>query len=323
MPKRIGNLFGKITSFENLTTAAKKAMKGCGRTSETCQFFYRLEKEIITIQTELRSGEYKPGQYRYFTVHDPKERQIAVAPFRDRVVHHAIVNVLDPIYERVFIHDSYATRKNKGTHKAILRAQSFLRRWGWFYKADVRQYFANVDHAILMRTVERKIKDRELLELLERIILNIDADKGLPIGNLTSQFLANVYLDPLDHQIKDQMGIRGYIRYMDDFVIFGNDPVVLDKEMDEVEEFLEGRLALQLRPKCTYRNRAHHGLSFLGMRIHRNMIRIRPENKRRSLRRLQRRIDEWKLGKIDETRLSASLTSIEGHLHHFCPSIPM
>lgn len=323
MPRRIGNLFGKVASFENLNLAAGKAMRGCGRTGETCRFFFHLERELCTLQAELESESYQPGQYRYFTVHDPKERQIAVAPFRDRVVHHAIVNVLDPIYERVFIHDSYATRKNKGTHKAIIQAQSFLRRWGGYYKADVRQYFANVHHGVLMAILERKIKDGRLLDLLERIVLNIDADKGLPIGNLPSQFLANVYLDPFDHFLKDRLGVKGYIRYMDDFVIFDDDPHALDSLMREAAGYLAEELHLSLRPKCTYRNRAVHGLSFLGMRIHRSMLRVRPENRRRSLRRVHRRIAEWRHGRIGEELLVASLVSIEGHLHHFCPSLSM
>lgn len=323
MPKRIGNLFQRVAAFDNLTLAAKKAMKGCGRTSETCRFFYHREREVLALQKELKAGTYQPGEYRYFTVHDPKERHIAVAPFRDRVVHHAIVNILDPVYERIFIHDSYATRKNKGTHKAILRAQHFLRRWDWYHKADVHQYFANIDHAVLLGIIERKIKDRKLVGLLERIIRNVETDKGLPIGNLTSQFLANVYFDPFDHFIKDHIGIKGYIRYMDDFLLFGSDSKILGKQMAEAEVYLQDVLKLELRGKCTYRNRATHGLSFLGMRIHRGMIRIHPKNKQRSLSRLRHRIQEWRCGRIAEDRLSASLVSIEGHLHHFCPSMPL
>jgi RNA-directed DNA polymerase len=219
--KRIGTLFDGVTSYDTLLLASRRAMRGCGRTAVTCRFFYDLESELLRLQEELKSGIYRPGAYRYFTVRDPKERLIAVAPFRDRVVHHAVVHVLTPIYERVFIHDSYATRAGKGTHVAVLRAQQFLRKWPWYLKADIARYFDSVDHDIMMAMLERKLKDASLIYLIDRIVRNASApDKGLPIGNLTSQFLANVYLDPLDHEIKDHMGVHGYIRYMDDFVVF-------------------------------------------------------------------------------------------------------
>lgn len=149
-----------------------------------------------------------------------------MAPFRDRVVHHALVGALEPIYERCFINDSYATRKGKGTHRAVRRAQAFMRKTQGYLKTDVEKYFDRIDHAILQGIIERKIKDRNLLKLIGLIIANSDRSrglakgKGLPIGNLTSHFLANVYLDPLDHFLKDGLGLRYYVRYMDDMVFF-------------------------------------------------------------------------------------------------------
>ena len=179
--KRVGNLFRDVVDYGNLTEAFRLAMKGCGRTPEVCRFFFHLESELLRLQDELLIGAYQPGSYRCFMVYDPKERVIAVAPFRDRVVHHAVVRVLTPIYERVFIYDSYATRKGKGTHAAVLRAQKFLRRRPWYLKLDVNQYFSSVDRTILLRLVEHKVKDKRLLELLGRIVNNPPEETtGLP-----------------------------------------------------------------------------------------------------------------------------------------------
>lgn len=321
--KRVGNLFEQVVSFENLLTAARLAMQGCGNTPAVCRFAYRLEPEILRLQEELESGTYRPGRYRYFQVFDPKQRLIAVAPFRDRVVHHAVVRILTPVYERCFIFDSYATRPGKGTHAAIRRARGFVRAYPWYLKADVEKYFDNVDHDILMAILARKIKDQRLLELVERIIRNVPAAKGLPIGNLTSQFLANVYLDPFDHEIKDRLGIRGYVRYMDDFILFGRSRQGLLELRAYVDDYLRERLRLSLKINATWLNRSSHGLSFLGMRIFPRFIRIRPENRRRSLKRMAKTVERWQEGRIDEDKMAQSVSSIAGHLRYFCPAMAL
>lgn len=318
--KRVGHLFNDVVDYANLTEAFKLAMKGCGRTPEVCRFFFHLEPELLRLQDELRSGAYQPGSYRCFMVYDPKERVIAVAPFCDRVVHHAVVRVLTPLYERVFIYDSYATRKGKGTHAAVLRAQRFLRRRPWYLKLDVNQYFSSVDRGILLGLVERKVKDRRLLELLGRIVNNPPEETtGLPIGNLTSQFFANVYLDPLDHKIKDHLGVHEYVRYMDDMILFAHDKQTLMAWKGEVTAFLLERLALRLKPAATCLQRTTHGLSFLGMRIFPRFIRMKPENRFRSCQRMRKRIKEWEQGRIDEEKMVQSLTSTIGHMRYFSP----
>jgi RNA-directed DNA polymerase len=320
--QRIGHLFEQVTSYENLYTAFRLARRGCGNTPQVCRFFFHLERELLRLQDELQSSSYRPGVYHYFTIQDPKERVIAVAPVRDRVVHHAIVRVLTPIYERVFIFDSYATRPGKGTHAAIRRAQSFLRRWQFYLKTDIAKYFDSVDHDILLTLLRCKLKDRLLLELLERIIRNTPVPgKGLPIGNLTSQFLANVYLDPLDHELKDVLGLRGYIRYMDDLVLFSDSKPELRRLRPTLEAFLSDRLSLRLKPAATFLSRASHGLSFLGMRIFPQIIRVKPENKRRSLRRLRQMLAAWRRGESAEERMQQRLVSLTGHLRYFCPSM--
>jgi len=320
--KRVGNLFESVISFENLLEASRLAMKGSGRTNITCRFFFDLEDQILTLQDELKENSYRPGPYRYFMIKDPKDRTIAVAPFRDRVVHHAIVRILTPVYEKVFIHDSYATRPVKGTHAAIKRAHKFLRSSVWYLKTDIEKYFASVDHEVLVELIQRKIKDREFIDLLGLIIRNgAETGKGIPIGNLTSQFLANVYLDPLDHYIKDHLAWKRYVRYMDDMVFFSDSKEMLLEIKKHVEEFLSERLILRLKPKATHLNRVSHGLSFLGMRIFPGIIRIRPENLRRGLRRLKQRHREWEQGEISEESLAQSAMSIVGHIRYFCPSI--
>jgi len=320
--KRYGYLLEQITAFENLWQAFRLAKRGCGATPAVCRFAFYLEPELLRLQAELQHGTYQPGRHRYFTIHDPKRRTIAVAPFRDRVVHHAIVRALTPIYERVFIFDSYATRPGKGTHAAIRRAQTFLRRHAWYWKTDIDQYFDSVDHAVLLDLLERKMKDRAVLALLARIIRNTPVSgKGLPIGNLTSQFLANVYLDPLDHAIKERLRVPGYVRYMDDLVLFAPSRRALLTWGGDIAEFVQARLHLRLKAHATLLNRAAHGLSFLGMRIFPNVIRMKPVNRRRSLKRLARREAEWAAGELDDATLQQSVVSLIGHLRYFQPTM--
>ncbi len=207
------------------------------------------------------AGSYNPGDYSYFTIYEPKKRTISVVPFRDRVVHHALVNVLEPIYENRFIYDSYATRKGKGTHKAILRAQRFMRKNRWYLKMDIRKYFDSIYHAILNAILARKIKDPFILDLCRKIIAKGgDGRRGLPIGNLTSQFFANVYLDLFDHFIKDKLRITGYVRYMDDFCVFDSDRNSLMELRDKITFLLQERLRLEVKENAVLINSRLHGL---------------------------------------------------------------
>lgn len=207
-------------------------------------FLGELEHEVVALHHELRSGRYRPGPYHYFEIHEPKPRIVACAPFRDRVVHHAIVRVLEPLFEPRFIEDSYACRKARGVHAALRRAAGFTRGFAFALECDVRRYFASIDHEILLEQVARVVADARLLALLRQIVgSHADGEApdwrgpglfdgrfrrhGLPIGNLTSQFLANVYLSPLDHFVKHALRARGYVRYMDDFLLFANDRATL------------------------------------------------------------------------------------------------
>lgn len=316
--RRKRNLLPAVTEYKNLYLAFKKAFRGATRNGESLAFFYNLEKELLRLKKELEAQTYSPGRYKHFKVYDPKERTISVAPFRDRVVHHAIVNILEPLYEKIFIHDSYATRKGKGTHLAIKRAQVFLRRRRWFLKADIEKYFESVDHDILLALLGRKIKDRCMLGLLQAIIRNGgQRSRGLPIGNLTSQFLANVYLDPLDHFVRERPGGLLYLRYMDDFIIFSENKTILKALKQEVNDFLDQKLRLRLKDSVVMINQRMHGLSFVGARIFPNLIRIRRESLRRSLKRLRQKKNELKRKVISERSFHDSVVSIIGHISSF------
>ncbi len=299
-------------------SAYKKARRGTRKNQENLHFFYNLEWEIIRLQKELISQSYQPGGYRFFTIKDPKQRLIAVAPFRDRVVHHALIHVLEPIFERIFIYDSYATRKGKGTHLAIRRAQHFLRKQDWFYKADIQKYFDNIGHSRLLALIARKIKDPLVLDLCERIFSNGgQAGKGLPIGNLTSQFFANVYLDPFDHFVKENLGLRGYLRYMDDFVLFRPDKDDLKKDRKAIKGYLADYLHLTLKPKACFFNRAGLGLPFLGMRIFARHIRPQSTHLRRIMKKYQAKRRAWQEGSLSEEELVACGNSYFAHLSHY------
>jgi len=318
--KRAGYLFEDICSFDNLYKAFKKAIKGSGKTQDACWFHFNLEKELLILKERLETGSYHPARYRYFKIFDPKERIISVAPFRDRVVHHALVQTLEPVIDRTFIYDSYATRKGKGTHRAIKRAKRFLKNNYYYLKTDIAKYFDSIDHDILLNLVEKKVKDKKALLLVERIIRNSDtsrgleAGKGLPIGNLTSQFFANVYLDPLDHFLKDNSGVKRYIRYMDDMVVFSSSKEYLKGILRDMETFLADCLRLALNPRAMSLNSRIHGLPFLGFRVFPNLIRIKQENLQRMKRRMQKRMVEFKKGLILEEKFVMSMRSMFEHM---------
>ena len=315
--RRAGGLFEEFASFRNLLLAYRKARRGTRSNQETAAFFFRQEQELFQLQEDLQSLRYEPQPYRYFKIYDPKERTISVAPFRDRVAHHALVNVLEPIYERCFIHDSYATRKGKGAHAAVAQAQRYLGQESWFLKTDIDKYFDSIRHRNLLGLIERKIKDARLLAITERIVRNGGINGvGLPIGNLTSQFFANVYLNGFDHFVKQELRVRRYVRYMDDFVQFSTEKEALKAHRKAVEAYLAEELGLRLKPGATFINSASNGLTFLGRRIFPNLVRLAPANLRRITRRMDRREEEFINGNITEETFLQSMNSYWAMLQH-------
>lgn len=308
--KRASSFFQAFCSFQNLLTAARQAHRGSRRNQEATSFFFHLETELLSLREAILAGTWQPQPYRYFEITDPKQRTISVAAFRDRVVHHALVNVLEPLYERCFIADSFATRKGKGTHAAVGRAQRFLRQNRYFLKTDVEKYFDSIGHDTLLVLLARKINDRPLLTICEKIIRNGGlASRGLPIGNLTSQFFANVYLDPLDQFVKNTLQVPAYLRYMDDFVLFSPEKEDLKNWKPALEDFLQTRLGLVLKPAATFLNSRENGLSFLGTRIFPATVRLRRQNLRRITRRLAAREQAWQQGDLGEDQFLQSMNS--------------
>jgi len=283
--RRAGRLFEDIASFPNLVLAARRAARGKRRRPEVAAFLFHLETEVLRLERELLGGAYRPGPYRTFWVRDPKQRLIAAAPFRDRVVHHAILRVVEPLFEARWDAHSHACRTGRGTRAALSDARRGCRRWRYFLKLDIRQFFRSIEHERLQALLARIFKDRRLLDLLGRIVRNpVPGDtpgSGLAIGNLCSQHFANVYLDPLDRFVRHEVKPGAYLRYMDDFVLFGDEKAALRCARERVGWFLGQKLGLRLNDRSSLLAPTQQGLPFLGFRFHPGVVRLRPATLRR------------------------------------------
>ncbi|MCK9557185.1 MAG: reverse transcriptase/maturase family protein [Candidatus Cloacimonetes bacterium] len=313
--KRYGYLYDDLCSFPVLYAACQRALKGHKANPEAAEYVFNIDRELCQLQSELKDGLYQPRAYHYFQIYEPKERTISVASFRDRVVHHALIATIEPVFEKSFIHHSYATRKNKGSLAAVKQAQRFLRRFDWYLKLDIRKYFDSIDHQVLMKLIERKIKDPYILALIGKVLdtsnLNGANPKGvgLPIGNLTSQFFANVYLDGFDHFVSEKLHLP-YIRYMDDMILFSNSKSDLKVAFWMCEKYLEEELHLAVKPGSVLLNSRIHGLPFLGFRIFQHLIRMKAMNVRRLAAKIKLRQYQCKTNQIDETALYRSVQSM-------------
>lgn len=286
--KRAGNLIVQIADPENLRLAYWKAQRGKSRKKEVLEFAGNLDQNLIQIREGILSGKIEIGNYHYFTIFDPKQRRICAASFPERVLHHAIMNVCHQYFEKYQIFDSYASRKEKGTYKALERAQYFHKRNQWYLKLDVRKYFDSIDHEKMMLILERLFKDNNLLELFRRIInsYSVNPLKGLPIGNLTSQYFANHYLAVADHFIKEKLRVKAYVRYMDDMVLWHEDKEMLKGFLQEVQNFLLNKLMLELKPETL--NKTAKGLPFLGYRVFSDHLRLSGRSKKRHGKKLEK-----------------------------------
>ncbi len=280
-------MYSQLYDWDNLLLAYRKASKSKRGHADVAEFEYHLEENLLQLQHELQDRIYQLGKYHSFYIHDPKKRLISAAPFRDRVVHHALCNLIEPVFEKSFIFDSYANRVGKGTHKAINRAQQFARRYKYVLTCDVRQFFPSIDHAALRQILIQKIEDPRLMWLVDGILAsgvgilseeyemvyfpddNLFAKlrpRGLPIGNLTSQFWANCYLNPFDHFVKRHLRCKGYVRYVDDFLLFSNDKGELNAWRQKIiSKLCQYRLTLH-ETKCQSRP-VTEGIPFLGFHI--------------------------------------------------------
>lgn len=332
--KRVGNLYPQITDFANLLYASRQAQQGKRFRPNILEFNYNLERELLTLQRELISRTYQPGAYRTFHLIDIKSRLISAAPYRDRVVHHALCNIIVPIFESTFIHDSYANRIGFGTHRALKRFTKFARTHEYVLQCDIQKYFPSIDREILKNLVRRKIKCPDTLWLIETIIDNgndqesvieyfpgddlltpLQRPKGLPIGNLTSQFLANVMLNPFDHFVKERLNVDRYLRYVDDFALFSDDRDFLAYARLEIEDFLT-QMRLKIHPIKSQLSTTKIGASFLGFRILPDRIRVKNTNLHRARGRLNRLRSNYINGKIKWSQVERSLNSWNAHLKH-------
>jgi retron-type reverse transcriptase len=329
--KRVGGLWGELTSFANLLAAAEAAAAGKRKRPDVAAFRMELEPELLRLRRELLEGSYQPGRYRTFTILDPKPRQISAAPFRDRVVHHALTRVLEPVFERRFSRNSFACRVGMGTHKALEQAREGTRKFAYVLKCDVRKYFASIDHEILNRQLARVIKCKPTLHLAARIIAGsnpqeeviqyfagddlftpFERRRGLPLGNQTSQFFANVYLSGLDRVIDQKVRPAIWVRYVDDLVLFDSDKHRLRAIRETIEQEL-GKVRLTLHPGKSRIHCRTEGVTFLGWRLFPGTARLARGNVVRFGRRMKRLQREFACGMIEWERVNQSVRAWIAH----------
>jgi len=343
--KSYKRLYPRIFEFENLYLAFRKARQGKRSRPDVAAFEFNLEFELPQLQEELAGETYRPSPYRHFTLYERKPRRISAAPFRDRVAHHALCNVIEPIWEARFIYDSYACRVGKGTHAAITcpggqcqgdRCTGFARRYPFVLRGDIVGFFPSVDHTILYGLLARRIACAPTMGLIERIIasgagihaagwemqwfpgddlLAATRPRGLPIGNQTSQFWANVYLHELDQFVKQTLRCQAYLRYCDDFALFADDKPTLHRWRREIEDFLVS-LRLKLHPLKSTVYPVSNGVPFLGFLVFPDHRRLRRDNGVYFERRLKRMMRGYAAGQLSQAELETSVRGWIAHAAH-------
>ncbi|WP_300453827.1 reverse transcriptase/maturase family protein [Fusobacterium sp.] len=319
--KRVNNLYEQIYDFENIYDAYLKARKCKRFRQEVLEYSMNIEENLITLQNELIWGLYKQGEYREFYVYVPKVRLIKALPFKDRVLQHAVNNIIEPLFEAQFYEHSYACRKGKGGHKASEQLKNWLHaakvqgKELYCLKCDIRKYFDSVYLKILYGILRKKIKDKKLLWLIRQILDIHTKERGLPIGNLTSQLFANVYLNQLDIYVKEELKVKKYIRYMDDFLILSEDKKELQEILKKIITFLEEKLKLSLNDK-TRIFPVKMGVEFVGYIHYADFIKVRKSTWKREKKNIKKVAEQYKNGEITIEKLQNVFASILGHLSH-------
>lgn len=316
--KTYGSLYEKICDYENLLTAHKEARRGKKNKREIMEYHQTAETRLLALRESLLEGTWSPEPYREFVRIGPTKRRVIHAPaYSDRVVHHAICRIAGPVLERRWIHDSYACRKGKGVHGAVKRVRDFLRKPGSSYvlQIDISKYYPSINHRILAEFLSRCIREERVIDLLGKILIDFAPDgKGLPIGALTSQMLANTYLDELDHFAKECIGARSYVRYMDDIVICGGKEF-LRSAWEDIRWFADARLRLQLNPKSSLYP-AKQGVNFCGYRIWTNKIRPRKRTIKAAKARFESLSKRYARGEITLKAVRPRVMSFLGYISH-------
>ena len=311
-----GSLMAEIVSKENVEVAVERAARGKHKREAVRRFLAERGARVEELCFELTGGRYRPRPYQQFRILDPKPRLISCADFRDRVVHHALCGVIGPLVDRRLIADNYACRIGKGTHRALLRARELSRRHDYYLKTDIRRFFDSVDHELLLRKLTRMFREPALHRLLTVIVRHPvpgqSPGRGLPIGNLTSQWFANLYLDEIDHWAKEARRASGYVRYMDDIVVWSDSKDELHTLAIDLEDRLSRRLHIHLKTERTIVAPVSEGIPFLGWRVFPGLLRQQGARVRRQRRLLRRRETEHREGTLSAAQLVDCARSLAG-----------
>lgn len=324
------NLFQQIVSSENLFAAWDKFRVDKRHKKDVQVFEFKLEQNIFQLHRDLTTKQYRHQPYTGFYIRDPKVRHIHKASARDRILHHAVFQVLNPIFDKTFIPASFSCRVGKGVHKGVLEMERMIRaesrnftRPCFALKCDVQKFFDSVDHQIMLSILRKKIIDLDTLWLLSEIVgsfstkqANLFDRQGLPIGNLTSQLFANIYMNELDQFVKNELRLKCYARYTDDFVITSTNEQYLEEAVNPIQTFLKSKLGLELHPRKIIIRKLHLGIDFLGYIVFRHHRLLRTKTKQRIFRKLRKRIHEYKNGLVENLALEQSLQSYLGVLSH-------
>lgn len=323
--------YSNLISIENLFQAFYEFRKGKSKRIDVQEFERNLEDNLFELHQRLRNKTYKHGNYQSFYVQDPKQRHIHKAKVADRVVHHLLYTLLYKLFDSTFIYDSYSCRLDKGTHKGVKRLEKFTRqvsknytRSCWALKCDVKKFFASIDHEILLSLLKKRIKDNNVFWLLDQVIESfcicspnsyshlssgsMEGGKGIPLGNLTSQIFANIYLNELDQFVKQKLRIKHYLRYADDFIILSSDRKEVCKHTGILEKFLQKNLSLELHPKKIILRKLEWGIDFLGYIVLPHYVLPRTKTRKRIFKKFKE--------KIESASFNQSLQSYLGYFKH-------
>ena len=321
MSKSIKNCFDKRLTFEKLLEAEKRARKNKGNKKEILEFEMDLESNLVSLLKELKDGSYKLGKYREFVIKEPKERLIKSLPFRDRVVQQWYVEeFIKPFFVPRMISDSYACIEKRGTHKAVDKVQRYMKKVKkefpnyYVLQCDVKKFFFSLDRNKLFSILKRKIKDKKLLELTKKFIFDNEDRISIPIGNYTSQYFGNIYLNELDWYIKDKLKIKYYVRYLDDMILFGRSKKECRILKEKIGAFLD-YLGLEYNPKSRYYP-GRLGIDFCGYRIFEKYRLVR----KRSIKKIKKKIRMWKklriIGALDKKKVKRCFNSWCSHIKY-------
>jgi retron-type reverse transcriptase len=314
--KRRNNLMPLIAEPENLRRAFVKARRGKTASREVLAFTDDLDNQLVQLRSDLLSGAIRHDGYRKFTIHEPKRREICAGSFYNNVLHHAILNHCHADFERHQVFDSYACRRGKGTHAAVARAQDFSWKYRWYLKLDVRDFFASVHHETVRGQLRRLFKEEVLLRIFDQVLATYATSegRGLPLGNLTSQYFANHYLTPVDRWVKQAMRCPAYVRYMDDMVLWHDDKAQLLYAFQQITKIVNSSLKVELKPLIL--NRTAKGLSFLGYRIFPRQLKLTHASRKRLGRKLSRIDTEYHQGVISEKQAQRRAQSLIAFADH-------